>query len=128
MAYVSNLEMEFVNALETALGEYIPYTYKTKQFSIWNKQRGILFYDVCCSRRNKILEINGDYWHANPAKYDADWINRSTLLSATDIWNLDSQKLISARDRGFEVMVIWESDIRANTTEALDAATRFFNS
>lgn len=59
---------------------------------------------------NKIIEYNGDYWHANPLFYnETDTVFRRR---AADIWERDLEKANLALDNGFEILVIWESDFK----------------
>lgn len=59
-----------------------------------------------------IIEVNGDYVHANPAIYSAGDIIRmpGNLYTAAEKWENDSVKLNSLRKMGYNVIVIWESD------------------
>lgn len=59
---------------------------------------------------NKIIEYNGDYWHANPLFYnETDTVFRRR---AADIWENDLEKANLALENGFELLVIWESDFK----------------
>jgi len=61
---------------------------------------------------NICIFCDGDYWHANPKKYNAnDIINRQHQKSAKQIWARDlevTKKLIS---QDYIVMRFWETDI-----------------
>jgi hypothetical protein len=69
-------------------------------------------YDIHYGR--KIIEFNGDYWHANPELYlFEDFVgniidNKPTY--AYEIWAKDEKKKRVAEEHGYEVMVVWESD------------------
>ena len=73
---------------------------------------GKYFYDFYLD--NKIIEFNGDYWHANPTKYlFEDYVgniinNRPTY--AYEIWSKDETKRQYAESYGYEVLTIWEGD------------------
>lgn len=61
---------------------------------------------------NKIIEFYGDYWHANPEKYD---INKQFQFprgrkSAQDIWDKDNERIEHFKKMGYEVLIIWESE------------------
>ena len=70
----------------------------------------IRFYDIKFNN-NVLLEINGDYWHANPLKYnETDIIKKSgKTLTAKEIWNYDFEKMMLAKENSYTVMYIWES-------------------
>jgi hypothetical protein len=116
----SKLELEFLDNLEVALGEQIKYTAKTRQFAMWsNLLDAPVFFDATDTTRNKIVEFNGDYWHCNPKKYDATFVNTVTNKTAADIWLRDEMKTKTANDRGFEVKTVWEADYLANPIQTI---------
>ena len=70
------------------------------------------FYDFKID--NTILEINGDYYHANPIKYSADdvLIIHHIQYKVKDIWEYDKHKKILAENIGLTVKYLWEYDIK----------------
>lgn len=69
--------------------------------------------------KNKvILEINGDFWHANPNMYKANDI----LLGdkkAKDIWDKDKRKKNKAEANGYKVYYLWENEINNMSDEQI---------
>lgn len=59
-----------------------------------------------------IVEINGDYVHANPSKYKADdlIIVRKSQYLAKDKWKYDQKRKEALEALGFKVFVVWQSD------------------
>ncbi len=59
-----------------------------------------------------IIEINGDYVHANSKLYKAEDIIRlpGSSYTAEEKWNSDKKKLDKLREMGYNVITIWESD------------------
>lgn len=59
-----------------------------------------------------IVEINGDYIHANPNKYNADdlIIVRKSQYLAKDKWQYDLKRKEALEALGFKVFVVWQSD------------------
>ena len=76
-------------------------------------------------RWNNNLENNGDFWHSNPNLYPPDFINPRTKLKAIDKWQIDHIKLQYARDQGYEVLVVWESDFKKNKEEIIKQCIQF---
>lgn len=112
---ISEGEKKFIDALETELGTTLKYTYKTRQFCIWSDEANQpFFYDVCCTTRRKIIEYHGDYWHARPTKFAPDSIVPQRHMTAAEIWQLDALKQKAAEGRGFQLLVIWETDFLMN--------------
>ena len=61
-----------------------------------------------------IVEVNGDYWHANPSRYDADEIIAypKKTCKAKEVWEKDDKRIKDLKHFGFKVHVIWESDVK----------------
>lgn len=72
--------------------------------------------DIRCSYdftyNKKIIEFNGDFWHANPKLFKADEIMPMLNITAHEKWALDEKKIQLAKLHGYEVLVIWESDYK----------------
>lgn len=68
--------------------------------------------------QNKIIEFNGDFWHANPKKYDADDIIYRNQTAAF-IWAKDAKKIATLEGRGYSVLVVWESEYRKARKETV---------
>lgn len=127
-SFCSQSEKNFVERFQKELGELVPYSFLSKQFAIWNRNlHQICFYDVACSKRMKIIEFNGDYWHCNPAKYSSDFVHKHSGLTAKQIWDRDFVKIQSALDRGFSVKIIWENEYLTNTEEILKECVTWWN-
>ena len=75
---------------------------------------------------NKIIEFNGDFWHANPNKYDADDHIRDGML-AKDIWEKDAIKKRVAEAEDFEIFVVWENEFRKYPEETIKKCIDFIN-
>jgi hypothetical protein len=73
----------------------------------------------------KIIEYNGDFWHANPNIYPPNFINPRTKINAVDKWEIDRIKLQYAQDQGYEVLVVWESDFKKNKEEIIKQCIQF---
>jgi G:T-mismatch repair DNA endonuclease (very short patch repair protein) len=97
-----------------------------KQHSILKSQTTYYVYDIVSNK--KIIEYNGDYWHANPKKYMSTDILRfpgGIQVQASSIWSKDQQKQQYAQDQGYEVLVIWESDFKKNKEEVVKKCIQF---
>lgn len=59
-----------------------------------------------------IVEINGDYVHANPSIYSEYELIRlpGNSYTAAEKWESDKRKLDNLKGMGYTVIVIWESD------------------
>jgi len=71
-----------------------------------------------------IVEINGDYVHANPSIYEEDEqirLRGSSYL-ARDKWKSDRKKIETLKSIGYDVIVIWESDDLQERLEEISEA------
>lgn len=59
-----------------------------------------------------IIEIYGDFWHANPISYHADDIITfpGRHVRAGDLWNKDVDRRKVLEQLGFQVEIIWENE------------------
>lgn len=75
--------------------------------------------DIYVPSLNLIVEVNGDYWHANPNKFSENDVIGHKRMSASMIWKHDAKKISDLRQMGYEVVVVWESQIKASTQSQL---------
>jgi G:T-mismatch repair DNA endonuclease (very short patch repair protein) len=62
---------------------------------------------------NVCVFIDGDYFHANPLKYDSDFVlTKKPLLKAKDVWARDSYVTHELNQLGYHVIRIWASKIK----------------
>jgi len=76
--------------------------------------------------KNKIIEFNGDYWHANPSLYDSEWVNCVRKMTAKQIWEKDQYKYDKINEK-YELLVIWEKDFDENPEEVVKKCLEFLN-
>lgn len=113
---ISKLNKLVYSILEENNIEYTP------EFTIKYKNDGKIIwrsYDIKIN--NILIEINGDYWHANPNKYKKDHIFQfpRIKLTAEDIWNNDNNKKIIATNHGYDVIYLWEEQIKKLTKDEI---------
>lgn len=90
--------------------------------------KGKLF-DFRLTNTNILIEVNGDYWHCNPIKYNKNETvkfpggNRKVI----DVWEKDNNKKIRAEKEGFRVVYIWEDEIKNNDIIELIISKIFYN-
>jgi very-short-patch-repair endonuclease len=104
------------SSLEELIEEFLKInciSYKTQWFIHISNEK-IRFYDFYIPHKNLLIEVNGDYWHANPIKYNESDIipyPGNVLLRASDIWEKDYQKYKLAANQGYDIIYLWENDI-----------------
>ncbi len=84
-------------------------------------------FDFVVLDRNKIIEFNGDKFHANPTIYQPNDTPNPYLpnLKASQIWTDDADKNQMAKNNGFEVLVIWETEFKNNELNAVEKCKQF---
>lgn len=110
LRYNSNVEKEFIKLVESQLGP-LDHSSLKSPFGKWcHDLDKYVVYDI--QHKDCIIEFNGDYWHANPAFYsDKDTIRGRPVY---DIWNAELKKINLAKDLGYRVLVVWESNYNAD--------------
>lgn len=89
------------------------------EWFIYDKDHSrVFFYDFVCLPLKICLEFQGDYFHANPDRYDPSTEFRffqNPVMTANEIWEKDRVKNdVFYKNMGFPVIEIWESDFRNN--------------
>lgn len=69
-------------------------------------------FDFLIKYRNLIIEVNGDYWHANPEIY-SDIDKTKKPLNETQRYkvDLDEKKKKYLTNKGYEIIYLWEKEI-----------------
>jgi len=108
---ISKLELRIQLVLSSLM---IPFS---TQFELGNK-----FFDFRLQKTKIIIEVNGDYWHANPKLYLADdLINYPNgTMTAKVIWDRDIKKNTFAESKGYSVIKIWEQEMKSLNDEELE--------
>lgn len=86
-------------------------------------------YDIICYN-NKIIEVYGDYWHGNPEIYkEEDLILKGSIkeISVKEKWKLDKDKVQFAKDKGYDVLIIWEKDMNTDIKKVEEIILEYLN-
>lgn len=110
----SKLEKEIVSELKKV------FPIVESQLRIKNDLGKSYYYD--CVIDGVIIEVNGDYWHANPNFYKSDECVRG--MTAKEIWHNDLLKKQTAEKSGYMVFYVWENDYLHNKIETLNTLKR----
>lgn len=115
---------------------YNLYPYYIKKYLNYSKLNGEYIiryndknykYDFVDLYNKKIIEYNGDIFHANPKKYSEEQTPNpyKKHLTSKQIWDYDNNKLEVAKINGFELLVIWESDYLEDKNKVLQKCLDF---
>lgn len=78
-----------------------------------------VYCDFYLPEYNLIIEVDGDYWHANPDRFSPDDLIGSKKTSARQIWENDRKKEDRIKSHGHKVMRIWASSLKTKTSQQL---------
>lgn len=84
------------------------------QFPLSLNKNQTKIYDFYLEQYNLLIEVQGDYWHANPKLYKAQQILNfhGKFIKAEEIWSNDKIKKELALKHNFNIIYIWENDIK----------------
>lgn len=86
--------------------------------------------DIYVPSANCVIEIYGDFWHANPEKYkELDILNiGGNKLFAADIWNRDLKRQRDIESLGYKFVICWERDINSDLIALKDRLWKLLKS
>tara|TARA_R100000951_G_scaffold106264_1_gene100729 strand:+ start:1 stop:876 length:876 start_codon:yes stop_codon:yes gene_type:complete len=100
----------WIKHMSKLTGNQIQHAENGKEFKITVNENHFYLADGYCKKTNTVYEFNGDYWHGNPAVYDADDINKTTKTTFGDLYKKTLEKEDTLKRMGFNVVSIWEKD------------------
>lgn len=74
---------------------------------------GKKIFDFYIPSKNMIVEVDGDYWHANPMLYEQKDLNKTQLRNQRN----DKYKETLAKGNGYKFERVWEYDLKNNYKE-----------
>ena len=80
------------------------------------------YYDF--SYKKKIIEYNGDFWHANPKIYESNY-NFNNEICASDVWERDKKKIDFAKKLGYDVFIVWDNEYKKDKIGILEKCLNF---
>lgn len=101
-----------------------------KEYSIINNNTtyNLDFYD---KTKNLVIEFLGDYWHANPKRYNIDEtiIHHQKSICVKDIWKYDKQRKrnICKVLNNPVYIEVWESDWKENPDKVMEEILKYYN-
>ena len=109
--------------------ENVYFATKNNEIRLPKKSGGVWIYDFADIKTKKIIEYNGDQYHANPKIFESvdnpHPYDKETL--AQEIWDKDKKKLNIAKNKGFDVLVIWDSDYKKNKEKTIEKCLIFLD-
>ena len=124
----SLISIELFKRLEEKINFECFYATYNKEYFL-SSIEALYFYDFTIPKIKKIIEFNGDYWHANPEFYNENEILKlpGQEILVKDLWQKDAKKIEFARSKGFDVLVIWEKDYCNDKEGTINKCLGFLN-
>jgi len=99
---ISNSEIQWLDLI----GVPRESKYRQVQLTIGNNTLKV---DGYISETNTVYEFWGDYWHGNPAKFNANDINKRAKKTYGELYKDTTRKRQIIIDAGYNLIEIWES-------------------
>ncbi len=79
---------------------------------------------------NKVIEVNGDYWHFNPKIYSGESLQklRGKSILAKEKWAYDQNLIEEMEHLGYKVLVVWESELKHELDKTTKKILKFAKS
>jgi hypothetical protein len=113
---VSKESINFFSQLQKTLNRQCVFGSKKNEFLI-KKSDKLYFFDFFDSKSNTIIEYNGSIYHAPEILSEverANWKNKYGL-SWNEVYNKDKQKIEAAKSAGYNIIVVWDYEVRSKT-------------
>jgi len=74
--------------------------------------------DIYMPSKNIVIDINGNFWHANPKIYNDEDVlfnHKNQTITAKDIREKDKKRVEKLTNKHYNVFVLWEDMIKTST-------------
>lgn len=121
----SKQEIKLFNSLCELTGLDLKSQYIIKRTDLTTR-----YYSYDIYYEGKIIEYNGNFWHANPNKYAPTDIHKfpGNTGTAEDRWKKDKLKSDMAVSNGNEIIVVWEYDFTKFREQTIQRCIDFLQS
>lgn len=106
------------NTLSNNLKDKTYFHELNKEFDLGNANE-YYRYDFVNTGLKICIEFNGDYWHCNPISFEESYENAMLGKSAKEIWKYDKAKLELIQQKGYQTIVVWESEYEKDKEKIL---------
>jgi len=118
----SKVSQDFFNRIDESISKYYNTSYASKNSEtiiFIDKISKCYLLDYYIEEIKVCIEFNGDYYHANPKKYNPDFefpeFFSAGLITSKDIWERDEKKKnLLWEEMGIKTIIVWESDYYKN--------------
>lgn len=122
----SKISQTLFDDLKEILGKSCEYATNGGEFKLKRENNeGIWMYDF--KYGNKIIEYHGDLFHGNPKIYEANDKPHPFRknITAKDMWDKDDKKMSYAISKGYDLLIIWDSEYKRENDVILNKCIDF---
>jgi hypothetical protein len=100
---------------------------KNEKFIYDKENKRAYKYDLTNISNKKIIEFNGVFWHCKPTLFEENFIHPIKKITAKEIWEYDFLKIKTAKDHGYEILLIWEDEYLNDRDNIIKKCINFLN-
>ena len=102
---------------------YVQGTDFVHQYKFMNK----FMCDFCFPKQKVIVEVYGDFWHANPNRYPEGTVLHPHQIKGKRVDKSKEAYITKVDNSSWTYIAIWESDIKKNVGECVDKVVKVLN-
>ena len=127
----SRVSQELFDRISKKLKGNFRYATTGGEISLKKENGGIWLYDFVDIDNKKIIEYQGDFYHGNPSKFEANDTPHPFRknIKASDMWLSDKKKKDIAIQNGYDVLYVWDSEFsrvgEENKNKIIDKCVEF---
>jgi len=109
--------------------EQVYFATKNQEYRLEKENGGVWLYDFVDLKNKKIIEYNGDQYHANPNIFEPNDFPHPFIkdMTAQEIWNKDERKRKIAEKNGIDMLIIWDSEYKSQKINTLEKCKKYLN-
>ena len=133
LAFVSRRSSKESQDFFTSLASQIPdglgnsyFSPKTSEFNVWYESR-YYKYDFVHTGLKKAIEYNGSRFHPKPGQTDDEvgWCLFRPKRTVREAREYEQHKLDALRNRGFDVLVVWDHEVKHDSNSVIGQCLAF---
>lgn len=108
--------------------DYVFYASKNHEYCLRDGNINYI-YDFTDLNKRKIIEFQGDIYHANPLLFEENDFPNPFKKDKTskELWEFDAKKKKVAIDNSFSYLSVWENDYRNDKNKVIQKILKFLN-
>lgn len=127
---VSRISTELFDSIKVVIPDLENYGKNEKSIILTDDERQEYkrtYLRLDCEYNGKVIEFQGDAFHANPEIYGPDDTPHPyiTEMTSKEIWESDKQKEELTLKRNYVIMYVWSNDYQKNKSGVIKECVKF---